>query len=133
MCGLANLYVLQATQILNEDNLNYCHAWEEQTALTENLPSCQRPEFKYTSAADLQGLPYTANVDVYTGGGYVHRLNTATKQLKKDLYDLQAQHWVNNHTRAVFLEFSSYNANVSIQWSKTNTLLKLKVKQLKLV
>ena len=105
----------QAAQIINEDHRDYCHAWEEQTALTENLASCQRPEFKYTSAKDLEGLPYTADVDVYTGGGYVYRLNAAAKQTKTDLLELQLQHRVNNHTRAVFLEFSSYNANVSFR------------------
>lgn len=99
--------------MINEDSTKYCNAWEEQTALTENLPSCQRPEFKHTSASDLNGLPYTAFVDIYTGGGYVYRLNEASKRTKEDLLALQQQHWINNHTRAVFLEFSSYNANVS--------------------
>ena len=87
--------------------------WEETTALTMNLPSCSRPEFKYTTAEELQGLPYTAKVDAYTGGGYVYRLNAPAKQIREDLLELQRDHWVNNHTRAVFLELSAYNANVS--------------------
>ena len=95
-----------------EDESDYCNAWEEKTALTENLPSCQKTEFKFTNAKDLDGLPYTANVDVYSGGGYVYRLNAAARQIRKDLLELQQQHWVNNHTRAIFLEFSTYNANV---------------------
>lgn len=95
-----------------EDDQDYCNAWEERNALTENFLSCQRPEFKYTSASELNGLPYTAAVDIYTGGGYVYRLNGAAKQIREDLVDLQQLHWVNNHTRALFLEFSSYNANV---------------------
>ncbi len=36
-------------------------------------PSCQKPEFKYTTAADLDSLPYTAKLDIYGGGGYVYR------------------------------------------------------------
>ena len=98
--------------LIHEDKQDYCHAWEEKTALTENLASCQRTEFQYTSAKDLDGLPYTANVDLYSGGGYVYRLNNAANQVKKDLSQLQQQHWVNNHTRALFMEFSAYNANV---------------------
>lgn len=95
-----------------EDDSDYCNAWEEKTALTENLPSCEKTEFKYTSAKDLDGLPYTAKVDSYSGGGYVFRLNAAAKDVRKELMNLQQQHWINNHTRAIFMEFSTYNANV---------------------
>ena len=112
MCIRDSLYT-QATNIINEDHTDYCHAWEEKTALTENLLSCLKPEFKYTTAKDLNGLPYTGAVDIYGGGGYVYRLNGAAKQVREDLIELQRQHWINNHTRAVFLEFSAYNANVN--------------------
>ena len=61
----------------------------------------------------MNALPYTASVDMYTGGGYVYRINKPDKQVKRDLLELQQQHWINNHTRAVFLEFSTYNSNVS--------------------
>lgn len=102
----------QATSFIYEDDADYCSVWEEMTALTENLPSCARTEFKYTSAEELQGLPYTAKVDAYTGGGYVYRLNSPAAQTRKDLLELQRDHWINNQTRAVFLELSAYNANV---------------------
>ena len=105
--------VFQLTNIIHEDNKDYCHAWEERTALTSELASCQRTEYQYTAASDLKGLPYTAAVDMYTGGGYVYRLNKPAKQVEKDLIELRQQHWLNNHTRAVFLEFSTYNSNVS--------------------
>ena len=104
----------QASNQKNEDTKDYCNAWEEQTALTENLPSCVKTEFKYTTAKELQGIAYSADVDRYNGGGYVYRLNGGSKQVRQELKDLQQQHWVNNHTRALFLEFSTYNANLNL-------------------
>jgi polycystin 1L2 len=104
----------QKSDVVNEDASDFCDAWDERTPLTEELPSCQRPEFRYTTGEELQSLGYSASVDSYGGGGYVYRLNKASKTLRKNLVDLQAQHWINNHTRAIFLEFSVYNPNVSM-------------------
>jgi len=41
-------------------------------------------------------------------------LKGAQSQIKEDLLELQQQHWINNHTRAIFLEFSVYNAQVNL-------------------
>eukprot|EP00094_Tigriopus_californicus_P011733 TCALIF_11336-PA protein Name:"Similar to lov-1 Location of vulva defective 1 (Caenorhabditis elegans)" AED:0.02 eAED:0.02 QI:96/0.94/0.83/1/0.71/0.80/36/119/3138 len=104
----------QASAFIDEDHKDYCNAWAESTALTMNLPSCQNEAFKYVDAETLDSLPYNAGMDLYGGGGYVHRLNKGNDRIKEDLLELQQQHWVNNHTRAVFLEFSVYNANVNL-------------------
>ena len=104
----------QATAFINEDSGDYCNAWEEQTPLTENLPSCLKKEFKYTTAGELDSLPYTAKLDAYGGGGYVYRMNVAQTKIYDDLIELQQQHWVNNHTRAIFVEFSTYNPQVNL-------------------
>ena len=42
------------------------------------------------------------------------RLNGPQSEISTDLLELQQQHWVNNHTRAVFLEFSVYNAGINL-------------------
>lgn len=105
---------LTVSTIFNEDKNEYCNAWVESNLLTEFLPSCQKPEFKYTDAEELDSLPYTGTeLDIYGGGGYVFRVKGPSKTISESLVQLQQQHWINNHTRAVFLEFSVYNANVS--------------------
>ena len=106
-CAQGSIYV-------NEDDGDYCNAWEEKTALTEHLPSCSKSEFKYTSASELNSMPYTAGIDSYGGGGYVYRIKGSSKAIREELKSLQQQRWVNNHTRAIFLEFSVYNANVNL-------------------
>jgi len=49
-----------ASNIIHEDDADYCAAWEEQTDLTAELPSCNYPEFKYSTAASIQGYPMMA-------------------------------------------------------------------------
>ena len=45
---------------------------------------------------------------------YVYRMSGPQRELQADLLALQQQHWLNNHTRALFLEFSVYNAQVCV-------------------
>jgi hypothetical protein len=71
-------------------------------------------EFKYKTAEELQSLPFSATLDSYSGGGYVYRIRGSAKNIQNDLEDLRRLYWVDNNTRAVFLEFSTYNANVRL-------------------
>ena len=57
---------------------------------------------------------FIAGIDSYGGGGYVYRIRGSSKKIRQDLKSLQQQRWINNHTRAVFLEFAVYNANVNL-------------------
>ena len=52
----------QGSGIIDEDHNDYCDGWEEKNTLTENLKSCIRSEFKYSTAAQLNSLPYSALV-----------------------------------------------------------------------
>ena len=61
-------------RINNEDDEDYCNAWEEKTQLTQNLPSCSMEEFQYSSASKLNSLTIQADMDSYSGGGDVFRI-----------------------------------------------------------
>ena len=52
----------QGSAIINEDHNDYCDGWEEKNVLTENLPSCFKNEFKYSTASELNSLPYSGVV-----------------------------------------------------------------------
>ena len=104
----------QGSIFVNEDDNDYCNAWVDKNELTEFLPSCTRPEFKYTTAKELDSMPYTAKIDMYGGGGYVYHVKGSSKEIRHGMKHLQQQRWINNHTRAVFLEFSVYNPNVNL-------------------
>ena len=47
-------------------------------------------------------------------GCIINRIKGSNKAIKKRMNQLQQQHWINNHTRAVLLEFSTYNPNVNL-------------------
>ena len=53
--------------------------------LDRDLPSCELPEFKFTSAEDLDGTLIKAELDQYNGGGYVFRIKGANKDLRWDV------------------------------------------------
>ena len=55
----------QGSTIINEDHHDYCDGWEEKNVLTENLPSCMRNEFKYSTASELNSLPYSGVVSFF--------------------------------------------------------------------
>ena len=69
-------------------------------------------EFKYSSADTLQSLPSSAILDSYSGGGYVYKIQGSASNIRSNLEDLKRLYWIDNNTRAVILEFSTYNANV---------------------
>ena len=72
----------QNSALANEDEENYCNAWEEATDLTRDLPSCQLPEFKYTSSAALDGAVIRGDLDSYGGGGYVFNIKGKNSDLR---------------------------------------------------
>ena len=50
---------------------------------------------------------------MYGGGGYVLRLTGFIDVLSKKLRLLKEKNWINNKTRGVFVEFTTYNAQVN--------------------
>ena len=102
------------SELVNEDIRDYCNAWEEMTDLTRELPSCIMPEFKYKTAEELDGFLVSADLDMYSGGGYIANIKGPNKDIKKNLLKLQQQRWINNQTRAVMMEFATYNPNINL-------------------
>ena len=78
----------------NEDHEDYCNAWEEETALTKDLPSCLMREFKYKSSEELDGFYISADLDMYSGGGYLVNIKGSNKAISEKLRKLQQQHWI---------------------------------------
>lgn len=63
----------------------------------------------------MKALPIWGDRDWYSGGGYVIRLRGKTVDLLKRFKLLQEYQWIDKMTRAILIEFSSYNAQVSIK------------------
>ncbi|XP_064099124.1 location of vulva defective 1-like [Macrobrachium nipponense] len=97
-----------------EDEDDYCENWQRPTNLTRNDSSCQAAEFKHTSALTLASMPVWGSRDWYGAGGYVIRLQGSSKSILDRFTYLQKHKWINEGTRAVLVEFSSYNAQVNL-------------------
>ena len=68
---------------------------------------------RYSTAMELKSLPIWGTRDWYGGGGYVVHLRPNTETVLRHLKFLQENHWIDTHTRAVLLEFATYNSQVS--------------------
>ncbi|RXG55683.1 Location of vulva defective 1 [Armadillidium vulgare] len=94
-----------------EEEQSFCVGW----IFNETFPgSCDWEEFQHKTAGELGTYPYTGKLGVYGGGGYIIRLNGYQADLSNRLDQLQQNNWIDKNTRAVFLEFSVYNANVNL-------------------
>ncbi|XP_022236079.1 polycystic kidney disease protein 1-like 2 [Limulus polyphemus] len=96
------------TSIIDEDRKDYSPGW------TEPPTGNSKDEYHYRSSSELDGLPFWGKLDVYSGGGYVFPLRGTRKQLKEMILKLETSDWVDSRTRAVFVEFSVYNAQVNL-------------------
>ncbi|XP_055481530.1 polycystic kidney disease 2-like 2 protein [Psammomys obesus] len=70
-------------------------------------------EWKH-SASSTNALWHWGFVGVYRDGGYIFTLSKSKSEAKTKLAELRLNSWIDRGTRAVFIDFSSYNANVNL-------------------
>ena len=68
---------------------------------------------RYTPASALNGYPYWGQLSIYSGGGYLVPLRGSKNDLIVLMKRLEKEAWIDRYTRAVFIEFTTYNAQVS--------------------
>ena len=94
-----------------EDTRNYCIHWMSNGSFPA---ACQYPEFMYEHSDQLSTFSTMGRLSTYSGGGYVMRLQGTVDKVLHRMDHLQKLSWVDKRTRAVFLEFSVYNANANL-------------------
>ena len=77
---------------------------------TESLSSA----FHYKSESTLNGSAYWGYLQWYEGGGYVANLGETPKDTQNILSDLEQTKWIDQFTRAVFVEFNVWNGNTNL-------------------
>jgi polycystin 1L2 len=70
--------------------------------------------FQYKDAYTLQGSPIQGKFATYDGSGYLYELRGKLDYIQGNLSLLQQMQWIDRQTRAVFIEFSSYNPNINL-------------------
>lgn len=102
----------------DDDTKDYLPGWvrpetEEMEERAEHCHEKQSP-WTYRSSVELKNAPYTGQVAVYKGGGYTFTFKRDVAQTKRLLELLEQQYWLDQNTRAVFAEFTLYNANANL-------------------
>lgn len=100
--------------MVNENSRYYSESWGSNLTMESRIP----PEYKYMTAGDLNGFPFWGQLDWYGGGGYVvpliaKRYQDGEKLIRK-MEHLERTGWINKDTRAVFVEFGTYNPQVNL-------------------
>ncbi|XP_028608529.1 polycystic kidney disease protein 1-like 2 [Grammomys surdaster] len=102
-----------------EDLADYGEGWN---ASAHNNSHAFSQVWQYQSQNQRQGYPMWGKLTVYRGGGYVVPLGVDHQSASRILQYLFDNSWLDTLTRAVFVEFTVYNANVNLFCCVTLTL-----------
>ncbi|KAI3380764.1 hypothetical protein SNEBB_003260 [Seison nebaliae] len=120
--------------LLNEEKRNFDSKWElydwerleyekGQAKIFADFEMTKNDtEFFYTDPSQIDGLPYAGLRTLYSGGGYVFKIRGSTTALSEAINKLKDGKWLDQQTRAVFIEWGIYNAWANIFCSCTMLL-----------
>ena len=75
--------------------------------------NCTRmEEYNYKTEVERESMPFKADYNKYSGGGYELKFRGHIDKLMLKLETLKNNSWIDNRTRALITEFSVYNAQV---------------------
>ncbi|XP_064316001.1 polycystin-1-like protein 2 [Phalacrocorax carbo] len=100
-----------AYSLQTEDTSDYGEHWN--TSAFDNSSDLSSA-WQYQSQSKLRGHPTWGKLAIYRGGGYVIHLGLDPKNASRILQYLFNNVWLDTFTRAVFVEFTVYNANVNL-------------------
>ena len=92
----------------DEDKESYGAGWQLLNGINA------RAEYFYITSDDLKTFPYIGNNAVYGGGGYVVELKGDVPTMLRKINRLRSEGWIDRYTRAVFIDFTVYNAQVNL-------------------
>ncbi|XP_077057922.1 polycystin-1-like protein 2 [Siphateles boraxobius] len=96
----------------NEDMGSYGPGWEELNFVNGSEDTVTA--WQYQSQSTLKAVPVWGMIALYRGGGYVMDLGSDQQNASRKLQYLFDSTWLDVYTRAVFTEFTVYNANVNL-------------------
>ncbi|KAM8857141.1 polycystin-1-like protein 2 [Synchiropus picturatus] len=95
-----------------EDTGGYGPNWDPigQDQITQNTSD----PWKYQTESELRSHSVRGKILLYRGGGFVAELGPDFHRATRTLTDLFRNKWLDSYTRAIFIEFTVYNANVNL-------------------
>ncbi|XP_071328687.1 polycystin-1-like protein 2 [Trachinotus anak] len=95
-----------------EDMGSYTTGWNH--SVGGNVSTSPSSPWMYQTQAQLRAHPVWGKNVLYRGGGYVAELGPDLQNASSTLEYLSRNKWLDMYTRAVFVEFTVYNANVNL-------------------
>ncbi|XP_038662286.1 polycystic kidney disease protein 1-like 2 [Scyliorhinus canicula] len=95
----------------NEDLSEYSIQWN--VTASQNSSDLDYV-WQYWSQTELRSYPIWGKLAMYRGGGYIAKLGTNAQNAYRVLQYLFDNTWLDTYTRAIFVEFTVYNANVNL-------------------
>ncbi|NP_001034789.2 polycystin-1-like protein 3 isoform a precursor [Mus musculus] len=93
-----------------EDRENYGAGWVPPDTNITKVDSI----WHYQNQESLGGYPIQGELATYSGGGYVVRLGRNHSAATRVLQHLEQRRWLDHCTKALFVEFTVFNANVNL-------------------
>ncbi|KAI8484003.1 hypothetical protein Bbelb_382660 [Branchiostoma belcheri] len=107
---------LDGFSVLNADTSNYNGSWDAPTkpnhTFTDDTTAQSPWHYAYGNIAD--GFARVGKHGTYDTGGYVATLNWTLDRSIEISTDLQTKNWLDDKTRAVFLEMTLYNPHANL-------------------
>ncbi|XP_077991802.1 polycystin-1-like protein 2 [Glandiceps talaboti] len=96
-----------------EDGNDYYDLWSLTNNNTGNSDN-NYTWWQHDTIGQTDGVPMYGIRRMFGGGGYVSEIGTSLDGAQNTTDDLQTSSWLDRYTRAVFVEFPLYNANVNL-------------------
>ncbi|XP_008278370.1 polycystic kidney disease protein 1-like 2 [Stegastes partitus] len=95
-----------------EDTGSYELGWNP--FVSNNISTSTSSPWKYQTQAQLRAYPFWGKTVLYRGGGFAVELGPDLQHASSTLEYLFRNKWLDMYTRALFVEFTVYNANVNL-------------------
>ncbi|XP_072027797.1 polycystin-1-like protein 2 [Amphiura filiformis] len=102
--------------VIPECNVEYSYSDEDRDDYNVSWTnsSMTRIEYQYKTSDDIDSYPYLGRHALYRGGGYVTVLKDNYNDTMEQINQLYEEAWIDQYTRAVFVEMSCYNTQVNL-------------------
>ncbi|CAF4342078.1 unnamed protein product, partial [Adineta steineri] len=98
----------------NEETQLFQPGWTNQTVEDEVYSSSILNAFNYSTGDELDTYTYVGESGTYRGGGYVYEFRGSLSDMKTNLSTLHQLNWIDEKTRAVFIQLTLYNPSVQL-------------------
>ncbi|CAF2697487.1 unnamed protein product [Rotaria sp. Silwood2] len=100
--------------LFNEEKYAFQPGWMNQTLKEVQYSSSILKAFQYRTSDKLDTHIYIGQHETYSGGGYVYEFRGHLSDLKSNLSKLHELKWIDDKTRAIFIQLTLYNPNIQL-------------------